>query len=92
MEAKRCWTDVDDWCHQPPVVRVVTEQFARHYCKGCFARWKKNVRTVAAALGDGRLMGTIADQFAMERLRRRSAEELAAVEEDERREKVRSGL
>ena len=85
---------MDDFCRQPPVVRVVTEQFARHYCKACFAQWKSRLRDMAKVLGDRGAGPTPegAREWFEERLRRRVAEELAAVEEDERREKVRSGL
>lgn len=92
LRAKRCWTDVEDFCPRKPVVRVVTELFARHYCRTCFARWKSGVRDLAAVLGNGtgsRAIERVAEVYE-DRLRRRIADELTAIEEDEQKRRVPS--
>ena len=90
LRAKRCWTDVDDFCPRKPVVQVVTELFARHYCSTCFARWKKGVREMALVLGDGTGSPTMERVAAAvgDGLRRRVADELAAIVEDEQKRRV----
>ena len=81
--ATRCWQDVNDYCPRKPVVRVTTETRSRHLCALHFEEWKRSVREVATATRGNSLRDD---------MRRRVDLELAAVEEDERREKVRNGL